>query len=381
MDGDARPSAARSFAVSNGRIAAIDDAAPARQVIDAGDAIVLPGLIDCHTHALFAGNRLNEHRLKLQGAGYAQIAQAGGGIMSTVRAVRAASEQQLVSESRPRVAALAAEGVTTIEIKSGYGLDVENELKMLRAIRALARESSCRISATFLGAHTVPAGIARADYVASVCEEMLPRVRAEGLADCTDIFVESIAFDLADARRIFGCAREHGFKSRVHAEQLSASGAAALAAELGALSCDHLEYLDEQGARAMAQARCIAVLLPGAYYFLRESRRPPIALLREHGVAMAVASDLNPGTSPIASLLTALHMSVTLFGLTPEEALLGVTCHAARALGRDDLGSLAPGRRADFTLWDIPEPAFLTYQLGGLKPRAIFIEGQRVSPT
>ncbi|HJS22105.1 MAG TPA: imidazolonepropionase [Steroidobacteraceae bacterium] len=381
MDGSARPSQARSFAVSKGRIAAVDQAAPAREVVDARDAIVLPGLIDCHTHALFAGHRLNEHLLKLQGAGYTQIAQAGGGIMATVRAVRAASEQQLVSESRPRVAALAAEGVTTIEIKSGYGLDVDNELKMLRAIRALAGETSCRISPTFLGAHTVPPGIARAAYVASVCEEMLPRVQAEGLADCVDIFVESIAFDLADARRIFGCAREHGLKARVHAEQLTATGAAALAAELGALSCDHLEYLDDHGARAMAQARSVAVLLPGAYYFLRETRRPPVPLLREHAVAMAVASDLNPGTSPIASLLTAMHMSVTLFGLTPEEALLGVTCHAARALGRDDIGSLTPGRRADFTLWDIPEPAYLTYQLGGLRPRAIFIDGQRVSPT
>jgi imidazolonepropionase len=381
MNGDARLSAARSFAVSNGRIAAVDGSAPARQVVDAGNAVVLPGLIDCHTHALFAGNRLNEHRLKLQGAGYAQIAQAGGGIVATVRAVRAATEQQLVDESRPRVVALAAEGVTTVEIKSGYGLDVESELKMLRAIRALGEHVPLRISATFLGAHTVPPGIAREAYVTSVCEDMLPRVRAEGLADCVDIFVESIAFDLTDARRIFACARAHGLKTRVHAEQLTASGAAALAAELGALSCDHLEYLDDHGAQAMARAQCVAVLLPGAYYFLRETRRPPVAVLREHGVAMAVASDLNPGTSPIASLLTALHMSVTLFALTPEEALLGVTCHAARALGRDDIGSLAPGRRADFTFWDVPEPAFLTYQLGGLRPRAIFLEGQRVSAT
>jgi imidazolonepropionase len=380
MDGSARPSASRSFGVSNGRIAAFDEAAPARSVVDARDAVVLPGLIDCHTHAVFAGNRMNEHRLKLQGASYAQIAQAGGGIMSTVRAVRAASEQQLVDESRPRIAALAADGVTTLEIKSGYGLDVDNELKMLRAIRVLAGESPCRIEATFLGAHTVPPGITRESYVTSVCEDMLPRVRAEALAGCVDIFIESIAFDLHDARRILACAREHGLKVRAHAEQLSASGAAALAAELGALSCDHLEYLDEAGARAMARGGCVAVLLPGAYYFLRETRRPPVPLLREHGIAMAVASDLNPGTSPVASLLTALHMSVTLFGLTPDEALLGVTCHAARALGRDDIGSLTAGRRADFTLWDVPEPEFLTYQLGGLKPRAIFIEGQRVGP-
>jgi imidazolonepropionase len=381
MDGNARPSPARSFAVNNGRIAALDDAAPARSVIDADNAVVLPGLIDCHTHAVYAGNRMSEHLLRLQGASYAQIAQAGGGIMSTVRAVRAASEQQLVRESRPRIAALAAEGVTTIEIKSGYGLDLDNELKMLRGIRTLGMESNSRIVATFLGAHTVPPGVPRGTYVTSVCEEMLPRVRAENLADCLDIFIESIAFDLEDARRIFQCASEHGLKARAHAEQLTPSGAAALAAECGALSCDHLEYLDDRGAQAMARAACVAVLLPGACYFLRETRRPPVPLLREHGVPMAIASDLNPGTSPVASLLTALHMSVTLFGLTPEEALLGVTCHAARALGRDDIGSLTPGRRADFTLWDVPEPAFLTYQLGGLRPRAIFIEGQRVSPT
>ncbi|MGH8310217.1 MAG: imidazolonepropionase, partial [Steroidobacteraceae bacterium] len=293
----------------------------------------------------------------------------------------AASEQQLVVESRPRIDALAAEGVTTIEIKSGYGLDLDNELKLLRAIRELAQHLPLRISPTFLGAHAVPPGIDRAAYVASVCEEMLPRIRAEGLAECVDIFVESIAFELADARRVFECAREHGLRRRVHAEQLTASGAAALAAQFGAVSCDHLEYLDESGARAMARAGSIAVLLPGAFYFLRETRRPPVQLLRDCGVPIAVASDLNPGTSPVASLLTALHMAVTLFGLTPDEALLGVTCNAARALGRDDIGSLTPGRRADFTFWDVPEPAFLAYQLGGLRPRAIFIEGQRVSPT
>jgi imidazolonepropionase len=227
----------------------------------------------------------------------------------------------------------------------------------------------------------VPPGVDRTDYVTTVCDEMLPQVQAGHLAEYVDIFVESIAFGLDDARRVFEAARRHGLKTRVHAEQLTASGAAALAAQFGALSCDHLEYLDDAGAQAMARAGCVAVLLPGAYYFLRETRRPPVALLREHGVPMAVASDLNPGTSPVASLLAALHMSVTLFGLTPEEALLGVTCNAARALGRDDIGCLMPGRRADFALWDIPEPAFLAYQLGGLRPLAIFIEGQRVNPT
>lgn len=381
MAGDCRPSPARSFAVTAGRISAFDVTAPAREIIDAGGAVVMPGLIDCHTHAVYAGNRLAEHALKLQGSSYEQIARAGGGILSTVRAVREASAQQLVEQSRPRIAALAAEGVTTVEIKSGYGLDLDNELKMLRAIRELAGHVSPRIVATFLGAHAVPPGTSRSEYLASVCEEMLPRVAAERLADYVDMFVESIAFDLADARRLFESARRHGLRVRVHAEQLSATGAAALAAEFGALACDHLEYLDAKGARAMARAGSIAVLLPAAFYFLRETRKPPVALLREQGVPIAIASDLNPGTSPVASLLIPLHMAVTLFGLTPDEALLGVTCNAARALGRDDIGSLSTGRRADFSLWDIPEPAFLTYQLGGVTPQAIYIEGQRVKPT
>jgi imidazolonepropionase len=381
MAGDARPSPARSLAVTGGRISAVDASGPARDVVDARGAIVMPGLIDCHTHALFAGDRMAEHALKLSGASYEQIAKAGGGIVSSVRAVRAASERQLIDQSRPRIEALAAEGVTTIEVKSGYGLDLENELKMLRAIRQLAAEVRPRIVPTFLGAHAVPPEIGRAEYLTSICAEMVPRIAAERLADCVDIFVESIAFDVADARRLFECARSHGLHLRIHAEQLSSTGAAALAAAFGALACDHLEYLDEAGARAMAQAGSVAVLLPGAFYFLRETRKPPVALLRQHKVPIAVASDLNPGTSPLASLLIPLHMAVTLFGLTPDEALLGVTYNAARALGRDDIGSLAPGRRADFALWDIPEPAFLAYQLGGVKPRAVYIEGQRVSPT
>ena len=299
------------------------------------------------------------------------------GIISTVRAVRAASERELVEAARPRLAALAAEGVTTLEIKSGYGLDVENEIKMLRAIRELARLTPMRLVPTLLAAHAVPPDSNRREYIDRAIGELLPRVREERLADCVDAFVETIAFDLDDARRLFTRAKDLGFRIRVHAEQLSPSGAAALGAEFGALSCDHLEHLDPSGARAMAAAGSVAVLLPGAYYFLRESHRPPVGLLREHGVAMAVASDLNPGTSPIASLLTCLHMSVLLFGLTPEEALLGVTYNAARALGRQDLGALAPGRRADFTVWDMPEPEFLAYQLGGVRPQAIFVNGER----
>ena len=375
MDGTARPSAARSVAIRNGSIVALDAEGPTRATYDAGGAVVLPGLIDCHTHAVYAGDRAHEHRLKLAGASYADIARAGGGILSTVRAVRAASESELIDAARPRLIALGAEGVTTLEIKSGYGLDLSTELKMLRVIRALAQQTPLRLVPTLLAAHAVPAESNRRDYMDLVLRELLPRVREEGLADCVDAFIETIAFDLEDARRLFVRARELGFKVRVHAEQLSASGAAALGAQYGALSCDHLEYLDARSARAMAEAGTVAVLLPGAYYFLRESQRPPVALLREHGVAMAVASDLNPGSSPIVSLLTCLHMSVLMFGLTPEEALLGVTYNAARALGRDDLGALLPGRRADLTVWEIPEPEFLAYQLGGIKPTAIFING------
>lgn len=375
MDGTASLTAARSLVIRNGSIVALDAAGPARVTYDARGAAVLPGLIDCHTHAVYAGDRAHEHRLKLGGASYAEIARAGGGILSTVRAVRGASENDLVAATRPRIDALGVEGVTTLEIKSGYGLDVDTELKMLRVIAALAQQTPLRLVPTLLAAHAVPPGSSRRDYLDTVLNELLPRVHDERLADCVDAFIETIAFDLEDARRLFTRARELGFKVRVHAEQLSRSGAAALGAEFGALSCDHLEYLDAPGARAMAEAGTVAVLLPGAYYFLRESQRPPIALLREHGVAMAVASDLNPGSSPIASLLTCLHMSVLLFGLTPEEALLGVTYNAARALGRDDLGALVPGRRADLTVWDIPEPEFLAYQLGGVRPTAIFING------
>ncbi len=381
MAGDARRSGARSFAVSNGRIVAFDADGPAQEVFDAAGRIVLPGLIDCHTHALYAGDRMQEHQLKLKGASYADIARAGGGIMSTVQAVRAASEEEIMGQTRPRIDALAAEGVTTIEIKSGYGLSVEDELKMLRAIQGLDERNGTtpgpRIVPTFLGAHTVPAGADRKQYMDSVVDDMLTRVDRERLAETVDVFIESIAFSAEDARRLFDRARAFGMRVRAHAEQLSSCGASVLAAEYGALSCDHLEYLDEAGAQALARAGTVAVLLPGAFYFLREKRVPPVSLLRRHGIPIAVASDLNPGTSPIASLLTALHMSVTLFDLTPEEALLGVTYNAARALGRDDLGALAPGRRADFTVWDIPDPAFLAYQLGGLAPQAIFIEGKR----
>jgi len=378
MLGSAQPSEARSLGIRGGRVVAVGTDEPARQSVDAGNRVLLPGFIDCHTHALHAGDRMEEHLRKLAGASYAEIARAGGGIVSTVRAVRAATNATLVNESLPRIAALAAEGVTTVEIKSGYGLDLATELRMLEAIAELSSRVPQRIVPTFLGAHAVPPGTAREEYLRQVIDEMLPEVARRGLAQCVDIFVETIAFTLDDAQRVFERARELKLAVRVHAEQLSLTGAAALAASFNALSCDHLEHLDANGAEAMARAGTVAVILPAAYYFLRETHKPPIPLLRDQGVAMAVASDLNPGTSPVASLLTALHMAVTLFGLTPEEALLGVTYNAARAIGRDDLGALAPGRYADFTLWDIRDPAFLAYQLGGLRPAATYIEGKQV---
>ncbi|HET7922738.1 MAG TPA: imidazolonepropionase [Gammaproteobacteria bacterium] len=376
---DTSPVPARTLAVNDGRIAAlgVPEDTPAREVFDARDRLLLPGLMDCHTHALYAGDRMAEHVQKMQGASYADIARAGGGIQTTVAAVRAASEQQLLDETLPRLAALRAEGVTCVEIKSGYGLDAATELKMLRAIRSLRRHIDMDISATFLGAHAVPKERFREDYFNEVIEKMLPVVAEEKLADSVDIFVEHIAFTPDDMQHLFERAAKLGLHLRVHSDQLSNLGATALAAECGALSCDHLEYSNETDVAAMAMHGTVAVLLPAAFYFLRESRKPPVGLLREHGVPMAVASDLNPGSAPVASLLTAMHMAGILFGLTPAEILLGVTKHAARVLGRADrAGALAPGYHADFALWDLPAPEFLCYQLGGLKPETVFFKGK-----
>ncbi len=370
---------ARTLAVTNGRIAAlgVPDQAPAREVFDAANRVVLPGFVDCHTHALYAGNRLAEHNRKLAGASYEEIARAGGGIQATVQAVRAASEQQLVEETLPRLRALRDEGVTTIEIKSGYGLDLANEIKMLRAIRKLRQHIDMDIVPTFLGAHTIPQGRTREDYLAEVIGNMLPAVVSERLAESVDIFVENIAFSVQDLRELFMQSAKAGLKTRVHSDQLSNIGATEAAAAHGALSCDHLEYAGEEDISAMRSSGSVAVLLPGAFYFLKETRKPPVEFLRRYQVPMAVATDLNPGSSPIVSLLTVMHMSALLFGLTPEEILLGVTRNAAKALGREDtIGSLAPGRHADFCVWDIPAPEFLLYQLGGLKPAAIFFKGK-----
>ncbi|MDE1983996.1 MAG: imidazolonepropionase [Gammaproteobacteria bacterium] len=380
MEHDASAVHAHTLAVSNGRIAAlgVPEHTAAREIFDAANRVLLPGFVDCHTHALYAGNRLAEHTLKLRGTSYAEIARAGGGIQTTVRAVRAADDAQLVQESLPRLEALAAEGVTTVEIKSGYGLDSLQELKMLRAIHQLRARLDMDVVATFLGAHAVPAGRSREDYFQDVINVMLPAVAKGKLAESVDIFAETIAFTTDEVRQLFMTATKAGLQCRIHSDQLSHMGATEAAATLGALSCDHLEYAEEDDVLAMARAGSVAVLLPGAFYFLKETRKPPVELLRRHQVPMAVATDLNPGSSPIASLLTVMHMAALLFGLTPDEILLGVTRHAAKALGREQqVGSLVPGRHADFTVWDIPAPEFLLYQLGGLKPAAIFFKGKK----
>ncbi|MET0312047.1 MAG: imidazolonepropionase, partial [Burkholderiaceae bacterium] len=311
------------------------------------------------------GDRAREFEQRLQGATYEEIARAGGGIASTVRATREADEARLLHESGKRLEALRAEGVTTVEIKSGYGLSLEHERKTLRVARELGRRHGVDVRTTFLGAHAVPPEFAgRADAYVDEVLAMLPQLHAEGLVDAVDAFCERIAFSTAQTRRVFEAARALGVPVKLHAEQLSDSGGAQLAAQFGALSCDHLEWLGEEGATAMAAAGTVAVLLPGAFYFLRETRLPPIPLLREKGVAMAISTDCNPGSSPCTSLLLMLNMACTLFRLTPEEALSGVTRHAARALGLADRGVLAPGLRADFALWDVAHPAQLAYAFG-----------------
>lgn len=365
------------FAVAEGRIVSLGEPVRAAREVDLGGRLVLPGLIDCHTHLLWAGDRADEFAMRRAGADYAGIARAGGGILSTVQAVRAADEEELVALALPRLAALAAEGVTAVEIKSGYGLDLDAELKMLRAVRRLGELQPIKVHATFLGAHTVPRGRERAEYLEEVVTRMLPAIAAERLADTVDIYVEDIAFSTADMARLFEAARALGFGLRAHTGQLSDGGATAAACALGARSCDHLEHADDAAVAAMAAHGTVAVLLPGAWYCLRETVLPPVDALRAAGVPMAVASDANPGTSPLVSLLTALHMAVVFFGLRPEEALAGVTRHAARALGAAG-GELAPGGPADFSAWPMERPALLGYQLGGLKPDAVFIGGERI---
>lgn len=344
---------------------------------DARGALITPGLVDCHTHLVYGGDRAHEFALRLQGASYEEIARAGGGIVSTVRATREADEASLLAQSSPRLRALLAEGVTTVEIKSGYGLAFDHERKCLRTARTLGTMNAVDVRTTFLGAHAVPPEFAGRtdDYVQAVLD-MLPALHAEGLVDAVDAFCERIAFSPAQTSQVFEAARALGLPVKLHAEQLSDSGGAALAARHGALSCDHLEWLSEEGAQAMAAAGSVAVLLPGAFYFLRETRLPPIALLRSHGVPMAVSTDCNPGSSPCTSLLLMLNMACTLFRLTPEEAFAGVTRHAAQALGLGhDRGRLAPGLRADFVLWDAAHPAQLAYAIGANPHRQTVFKG------
>lgn len=331
-----------------------------------GGRLITPAPIDCHTHLVFGGTRAREFEQRLNGVSYEEIARAGGGILSTVSATRAAGLDELVSAALPRLDALIAEGAATVEIKSGYGLDVDTELRMLRAARQLATLRPVRIRTTFLGAHAVPPEYdGRADaYIDEVCLPTLRAAHAEGLVDAVDGFCETIAFAPAQIARVFDAARDLGLPVKLHAEQLSHLGGTALAAERGALSADHVEYATDDDARALAAAGTVAVLLPGAFYTLHETRKPPVDAFRAHGVPLALATDCNPGSSPMTSLLLAMNMGCTLFGLTPAEALAGVTVNAARALGLTDTGRIATGMRADLAIWDAETPAELAYRIG-----------------
>lgn len=359
-------------ASSEGRIVFAGSSADASTLaadatIDCEGRWITPGLIDCHTHLVHAGDRAQEFELRLAGASYEEIARAGGGIVSTMRQTRAASEADLLASALPRADALIAEGVTTIEIKSGYGLTTEDEAKMLRAARALGEARDIRVLTTFLGAHALPPEFAGDPdgYVEHVCSVMLPAIAGEGLADAVDVFCEGIGFTAAQTERVFKAAASHDLPVKLHAEQLSNLHGAALAAKHGALSADHLEHIDPDGIAAMARAGTVATLLPGAYYFTRETKLPPIDDLRAAGVPIALATDCNPGTSPCTSILLVMNMAATLFRLTVDECLRGVTVNAARALGlADEIGTLEPGKACDLAIWNIERPAELVYRIG-----------------
>jgi imidazolonepropionase len=337
------------------------------ETIDLEGRWITPGLIDCHTHLVFGGDRAHEFELRLKGASYEEIARAGGGIVSSVNATRTASDDELLASALPRLDHLIAEGVTTVEVKSGYGLETRTELAMLRAARRLAEARKVNVSTTFLGAHALPVE-AKGDkdaYIDLVCREMLPAVAAEGLADAVDGFCEGIAFLPEHISKVFDAAKKAGLPVKLHADQLSNLHGAKLAADYGALSADHLEYTDDEGAAAMHAAGTVAVILPGAYYFIRETKQPPIAAFRAHKVPMAVATDCNPGTSPLTSLLTTMNMAATLFRMTVDECIAGVTRNAAKALGKAaDIGTLEAGKQCDLAIWDIERPAELVYRLG-----------------
>jgi imidazolonepropionase len=372
-----------AVAIEKGVIKSVGPDTSEGDAVDCGGRLVTPGLIDCHTHLVYGGNRASEFEQRLNGATYADIAKAGGGIMSTVRATRAASEAVLLESALRRLESLLAEGVTTIEIKSGYGLDVETEMKMLRVARKLGTLRPVDVKTTFLGAHTFPQEYKEnhEGYVSIVCDQALPRIVSEDLADAVDAFCESIAFSVEETKSVFKAARAFNLPVKLHAEQLSNLGGTKLAARFNALSVDHIEYLDEEGVESISKSGTVAVLLPGAFYYLREKQAPPVAALRQHKIPIAIATDLNPGSSPVHSLLATINMACVLFGLTPEEALLGVTANAARALGLKDRGTIAPGQKADLVLWDVTRPGDLAYPLGFNPLAAVIRNGELIKGT
>lgn len=367
--------------IKQGQILSLSESAisPEINTYDCEGKLVTPGFIDCHTHLVFAGSRADEFEQRLKGVPYQEIAKQGGGILSTVRATRAASVDQLTELALPRLDGLIASGVTSVEVKSGYGLTIEDEIKMLRAARALEAHRKIRVSTTLLAAHAVPPEFSgRADdYIEFVCQEIIPQVAEEKLATSVDVFCESIGFNLQQTERVFVTAIEHGLKIKGHTEQLSNLGGTELTAKYGGLSADHIEFLDSKGVAAMAQSNTVATLLPGAFYFLKETQLPPIELLRQHNVPMAIATDLNPGTSPFADLTMMMNMGCTLFGLTPEETLRGVTANAAQALGYgESRGQIAPGFDADLSIWDVEHPAEFSYFQGAPRLSARLVAGE-----